>query len=68
VPDVFPGFLYTLRSSATLQQGSWEFEASITAGSTAITFTVAPDSLELQMFYRVERTLVLVLESANEHA
>jgi hypothetical protein len=50
--DVFPGFLYTLRSSSTLQEGSWQFEESIAAASTSIQFIVTPD---LRRFYRIGR-------------
>lgn len=56
VSKAFPDFRYTLRSSASLQPDSWEFEESITAASKEIEFTVIPDPLEPQKFYRVERT------------
>lgn len=58
VPDVFPGFLYTLYSSGNLGPDSWEYEESITTVGTDLEFTVTPDPMELRRFYRVERTLV----------
>ena len=55
--DAFPGFLYTLRSSETLLENSWQFEESTTAGGKSIEFSIIPDPLESRRFYRVERTL-----------
>ena len=55
----FEGFDYTLRSSATLQAGDWEFEESkgATVAGQALTFTVTPPTGEDQRFYRIERSL-----------
>lgn len=55
--DAFPGFLYSLYSSGTLLENSWKFEESLTAGGTAIEFSITPDPLEKRRFYRIERTL-----------
>jgi hypothetical protein len=56
--DVFPGFQYTLRSSETLLEGSWQFEETRMADSVSIEFLVSPDPPESRRFYRVERNRV----------
>ena len=55
VNDAFDGFVYTLRSSITMQEEEWELEEAKTASGDTVDFTVTP--VGPRRFYRVERTL-----------
>ena len=55
VNDAFDGFVYTLKSSDTMQAGDWELEEVNTAVGDTVDFTVTPSGPK--RFYRAERSL-----------
>ncbi len=56
VADAFPGFLYTLQTSTTLQADSWVDGEPIAAASQPVIFTYTPAVDDDRRFFRVSRT------------
>ena len=56
VPNVFPGFLYTLEHSGTLLPGGWSDGDSETAAGTSVVLTYSPETGENTRFFRVKRS------------